>query len=136
MYSDEQRVTVPLQRLEQDLAEGRQADNTNYAPWRQLNRKAIYERKVIIYSMLGASKAGEEVEAFITPFHNIAEDVMQAAKGKKGPKPAYMSSLYKALLKDFQQKYKTPVEFEKTVLKWKHTKTLANQAASKQPSQR
>ncbi|DBA69391.1 TPA: hypothetical protein ACH3X2_012861 [Trebouxia sp. C0005] len=135
VYSDEQHVTVPLQQLEKDLAEGRQAEHTGYAPWRQLPRKPIHERKVIIYSMLGAREAGQEVEDFIKPYHNMTQDIIEAAKGKKGPKPAYMSTLFKLLVNDFKQKYKTPVEFERTVLKWKHTTTLANQAASKQPAQ-
>ena len=135
VYSDEQHVTVPLERLERDLAEGRQAANTSYAPWRQLNRKGIYERKVIIYSMLGARETGQEVVEFIEPYHNKAENILQAARGKKGPKPAYMSSLFKVLADDFKQKYKTPVDFEREILKWKHTTTLANQAASKQPAQ-
>ena len=136
MYSDEQHMTVPLEQLEKDLAEGRQAQDTSYEPWRRINRKAIFERKVIIYSMLGASKAGQELEDFIQPYHNQAEDIMQHAQGKRGPKPSYMSSLLKVLMDDFKQKYKTPVDFERDILNWKHTKTLTSQAASKQPVQR
>ena len=94
LYSDKQHVTVPLQQLEKDLAEGRQQVDISYAPWCLLNRKATHHRKFIICSMLGAVKAGQELEDFTNPYHCQAEFITQAAQGKKRSK----ASVYEQLI--------------------------------------
>ena len=46
-----------MAQLEQDLAEGKQVTGSAYESWRVWSkRKQIYEKKIIIYSMLGALK--------------------------------------------------------------------------------
>ena len=112
--------------LEQDLAEGRQAKDPSYVPWRRMGSHAMYDRKIIIYSMQGASKAGQKVQDFIQPYHNKAEDILQDRKRRR---QSYMRCLFALLTADFRRKYKTPVNFESKVLNWKHTPLLAKQAA-------
>ena len=132
LYTDTMRRTVPMAQLEQDLTEGKQVTGSAYEPWRVWSkRKQIHEKKIIIYSMLGALMQGKELEAFMKPFDATATDVVEASKGKRGAKPCYMSSLLKALEKPFQQQYGTPKQFEENVLKWKLTEKAKAQAASK-----
>ena len=133
MYSDEQRCTVPMEVLERNLAEGKQAKGTSYAPFRVLaKRKAVLERKTITNSILAAGNQPEEIEAFLTPFHNQAEDAVAASARKRGPNATYMTCTLKALETDFKTKHTSPHYFEK-VLQWKHTDKVSNQATSKHP---
>ena len=57
---------------------------------------------------------------------------MTAPKGKRGPKPCYMTSLLKVLTQPFEEQWGSPVEFEQKVLKWKLTASVVAQAAGKQ----
>ena len=72
-----------------------------------------------------------EVEAFMTPSHNQAEDAVTASARKRGPNATYMTCLLKALQADFKAKYTSPHYLEEKVLHWKHTDKIANQATSK-----
>ena len=135
LYSDTMKRTVPMARLEQEKAEGKQVEGSAYEPWRVLTnkRKEIYKRKVIIYSMLGAQHQGEELDTFMAKFHERAEDEISKSKqaSKRGPKPRYMTCLLKALEHQFQQQYGTPVDFEENVLHWRHTASTLAKARSR-----
>ena len=96
-----------------------------------LKRKQIYHRKIIIYSSLGAAHQGQDSDAFMQEYHRTAQDLMTAAKGKRGLKPCYMTSLLRALTQPFEEQWGSPVEFEQKVLKWKLTASVAAQAAGK-----
>ena len=55
-----------MSQLEQDKAEGKQAEGSEYEVWRVVQkRKQIHSRKTIIYSMLGARHEGQDVDAFM-----------------------------------------------------------------------
>ncbi len=120
-----------MAQLEQDKAEGKQVEGSAYEVWRVLKRKQIYHRKIIIYSSLGAAHQGQDADAFMQEYHRTAQDVMTAAKGKRGPKPCYMTSLLKALTQPFEEQWGSPVEFEQKVLNWELTASVLAQAAGK-----
>lgn len=132
VYSDGMKRTVPMSQLEQDKAEGKQAEGSEYEVWRVVQkRKQIHNRKIIIYSMLSARHQGQDVDAFMQEYHRTAQDVMTDRQGRRGPKPCYMTSLLKALIEPFEKQWGSPVEFEKGVLKWKLTASAVAQAAGK-----
>ena len=90
--------TVPMAQLERELAEGKQATGSAFEPWRNgIPRKSIHERKVLIYSMLGATKRGIDLDSFMQRFHAAAVDAVEASKAKKGPNAKYMTCLLKAI---------------------------------------
>ena len=66
------------------------------------------------------------------PYHETAEDVVMASKGKRGAKPCYMSSLLKVVEKPFQQQYGTPKLVELNVLIRNLTDKAKAQAARRQ----
>ena len=87
LYMEPSKRTVPMAQLEQELAEGKQATGAPFEPWRNgIPRKSIHERKVLIYSMLGATKRGIDLDSFMQPFHAAAVDAVEASNAKKGPK--------------------------------------------------
>ena len=83
VYSDGLKRTVPMAVLKQDKAEGKQVESSAYEVWRVLKR----HQKIIIYSSLGAVHQGQDADAFMQEYYRTAQDVMTAAKGKRGPKP-------------------------------------------------
>lgn len=132
MYSDGLKRAVPVAQLEQDKAEGKQVEGSAYEVWRVWQkRKQIHNRKIIIYSMLGAHHQGQDVDAFMQEYHRTAQDVMTDRQGKRGPIPCYMTSLLKALIEPFEEQWGSPVESEQKVLKWKLTASVVAQAAGK-----
>lgn len=132
-YMDIMKRTVPMAQLEQDLAEGKQVTGSLFEPWRNgIVRKSIYERKVLIYSMLGAMKRGVDLDSFMKPFHDAAADAVEASKARKGPNAKYMTCLLKAIELSFVTEHKSPHLFEENVLHWKHTAFKQAQAKSRQ----
>ncbi|KAL3132783.1 hypothetical protein ABBQ38_006712 [Trebouxia sp. C0009 RCD-2024] len=54
--------------MEQDLKEGHQDQAPHIVPWRVWSkRKAIYDRTVLIYSMLEAESSGQDLDEFMRP---------------------------------------------------------------------
>lgn len=119
--------------LEQDKAEGKQVKDSAYEPWRVLPKWAmLHERKIIIYSMLGARHQGQDMDDFMEEYHLAAEAAVSNHGSKRGRKPCYMTSLLKALEGPFKETYGTLMAFDKNVLGWKHTTSNLAQASSRQ----
>ena len=124
---------MPWSQLEQDWAEGKQGKGSAYEPWRNMNtRKAIYERKVMVYTMLHGRKETEELNAFMKSYTDYATDQVEASRRLPGKSKEFMNCLCNQLKAFFVEKYMSPFHFEKDVLLWKHTDSAAKQAQAKQ----
>lgn len=132
LYADGVRRTVPMAVMEQDLKEGKQDQPPQVVPWRALsNRKAIFDKKVLIYSMLEAQRSGEDLDAFIRPFHDTAVDAYERSKTKSGNTTSVMNQLLKVMSSRWAARSMTPTKFEQDVLQWKLSKKAVNQGSSR-----
>ena len=129
--------TVPLEDLEKDFSEGRQKGSaqsppTSQVPWRKIDgRNAIRDRKIIIYAALGAQHASEDVKAVMNA---MQQEAQQAVENATGPGNATTVLTYMKRKIEAKPGFLSPIEFEKQILKWKHTAAILSQAASKQPA--
>ena len=128
-YESRDKKTVALQLLEQDQAEGKQKP-----PWRNLNRKLMHGRKIVIYSLLKAQQAGQDLTQLIPQLQSRAEAHISERKGK-GKAPALLTQVQR-ILKDDHQDFFVPLphEYEVQELKWKSSTARAAQATSRQPN--
>ena len=75
MFASAQKRTVPMAKLEQDMAEGRQLADTPRERWRTMEQgKPFYDRKVLIYSMLDAKLPGLDLDTFMSCYNDKAQD--------------------------------------------------------------
>ena len=75
-----------MAQLEQDLAEVKQVTGSAYESWRVWSEhKQIYEEK---NHHMGALMQAKELEAFMKPYHETAEDVVAASKASEVQDPA------------------------------------------------
>ena len=126
--------TVPLKDLEKDFSEGKQkgsAQNppTCQTPWRKIEgRNAIRDRKIIIYAALGAQLAGEDASAVMNA---LQQEAQQAVDKTTGPGNAATLMTFMKRKIEAMPGFLSPIEFERQILKWKHTPQLLAQANSK-----
>lgn len=108
LYADGARRTVPMARMEQDLKEGNQDQAPHIVPWRVWsNRKAIFDRKVLIYSMLEVESLGQDLDDFMRPFHDAAVDAYERSKSKSGSTTTVMNQLMKVMSARWQARQMT-----------------------------
>ena len=86
MFASAQKRTVPMAKLEQDMAEGRQLADTPRERWRTMEQgKPYYDRKVLIYSMLDAKLQGLDLDTFMSCYNDKAQDMVTKSKARKAP---------------------------------------------------
>ena len=108
------KQTVPFKLLEQDMTLHKQA-----TAWRNIsNRNLVRNRKLIIYCLLKAEQAGEQLAEFIPALQRLAQPDSKQKKGK-----GRAACLMTKVLGVIQAEYPTylvsePKKFESDVLKW------------------
>ncbi|MCJ1368720.1 hypothetical protein MMC16_007865 [Acarospora aff. strigata] len=86
VFASAQKRTVPMAKLEQDMAEGRQLADTPRERWRTMEQgKPFYDRKVLIYSMLDAKLQGLDLDTFMSCYNDKAQDMVTKSKARKAP---------------------------------------------------
>ena len=108
--------TGPMEKLERDLAEGRQKSEVpKVVPWRHIQAwNAIRDRKIIIYGALKAQHDGKDYKAYMNALQHDVQAALNTAASRLGNITTLMTSI-KAKL-EAAPGFLTPIEFEKQIL--------------------
>ena len=89
------KQTVPMERPQEDLAEGVQKEKSSSYPWRNVDRNSIRDRKIVIYGMLQAEREGKDLKKVMSAHVAAAEKAMKGVQ--RGAKTTLLTYIRRSL---------------------------------------